>query len=98
MKLKVDEGITVRFDGAQSTDLAYLDSPNKDGKILDSGYAWAFNGDRVTDKVGRVVHWTLTTPGLLKANLAVTDSADGQGANATLTPEVGARKHAVPRP
>src|SRR5438034_1189167 len=54
MKLKVDEGITVRFDGALSSDLAYLDTPNKDGKILDSGYAWDFNGDRVTDKVGRI--------------------------------------------
>src|SRR5438046_4509475 len=66
MKLKVDEGITIRFDGAQSTDLAYLDTPNKDGKILDYGYAWDFNGDGVTAKVGRIGVRNVTQPGLFK--------------------------------
>src|SRR5213596_1259810 len=96
MKLKVDEGITVRFDGAQSTDLAYLDTPNKDGKILDSGYAWDFNGDRVTDKVGRIVDWTFTKPGLFKVNLTVTDSVGWKGANATMTAQVNDTKAPVP--
>jgi len=96
MKLKVDEGITIRFDGAQSTDLAYLDTPNKDGKILDSGYAWDFNGDRVTDKVGRIVDWTFTKPGLFKVNLTVTDSVGWKGANATMTAQVNDTKAPVP--
>ena len=96
MKLKVDEGITVRFDGALSSDLAYLDNPNKDGKILDSGYAWDFNGDRVTDKTGRIVDWTFTKPGLFKVNLTVTDSVGWKGANATITAQVNDTKAPVP--
>src|SRR5437763_3477779 len=96
MKLKVDEGLTIRCDGAQSTDLAYLGTHNKDGKILDSGYASDFNGDRVTDKVGRFVDWTFTKPDLCKVTLTVTDSVGWKGANATMTAQVNDTKAPVP--
>src|SRR5205809_2174908 len=96
MKLKVADGIAIRFDGAQSTDRDYPDTPNKHGKILDSVYAWDFKGDRVTDKVGRIVDWTFTKPGVFKVNLTVTDSVGGKGANATMTAQVNDTKAPVP--
>src|SRR5256712_9487435 len=52
LTLRVDEGTVVRFDGSASTDFAYT---AKVGVILDSGYAWDFNSDRLTDAPGRIV-------------------------------------------
>src|SRR5256885_8563825 len=46
----------------------------KNGVILDSGYAWDFNGDRKTDATGKIVSWTLQKPGNFTVNLTVTDS------------------------
>ena len=94
--LKVDEGIAIRFDGALSTDLAYLNAPNKDGRILDSGYAWDFDGDHKTDKTGRIVDWPFPKPGLFTVNLTVTDSVGWKGANATMTAQVNDTKAPVP--
>jgi len=86
--LKVDQGIEVASTRS-STDLAY---PGKDGKILDSGYVWDFNGDRVTDRTGRVQNYTFPKPGLFKVNLTVTDSVGWKGANATMTAQVNDTK------
>jgi len=93
LTLKVDEGIVIRFDGALSTDLAYPGTP---GKILDSGYAWDFNGDGATDRTGRVQNYTFPKPGLFKVNLTVTDSVGWKGANATLNAQVNDTKAPVP--
>src|SRR5438309_805084 len=91
--LQVDQGIEVRFDGGLSTDLAY---PLKDGKILDSGYVWDFNGDGVTDRTGRVQNYTFPKPGLFKVNLTVTDSVGWKGINATMMAQVNDTKAPVP--
>ncbi len=79
--LKINQGTSVKFDGMLSTDLAY---PGKDGAILDGGFAWDFNGDRITDAPGRTVNWTFNTPGNFEVNLTVTDSVGWKGVNATL--------------
>jgi len=91
--LRVDEGTIVRFDGGASTDLAY---PGKAGVILDSGYAWDFNGDRITDATGRVVSRTLQKPGSFTVNLTVTDSVGWKSVNATMTAIVNDTKGPVP--
>jgi len=91
--LTVAQGIEVRFDGGLSTDLAY---PLKDGKILDSGYVWDFNGDGVTDRTGRVQNYTFPKPGLFKVNLTVTDSVGWKGINATMMAQVNDTKAPVP--
>src|SRR5436309_1813306 len=82
----------VRFDGSASTDFAYT---GKVGVILDSGYAWDFNGDRVTDATGRIVSWTLQKPGTFTINLTVTDSVGWKSANATMTAIVNDTKGPV---
>ncbi|HKW42721.1 MAG TPA: PKD domain-containing protein [Thermoplasmata archaeon] len=91
--LNVDEGTIVRFDGGLSTDNAYT---GKKGVILDSGYAWDFDGDRITDATGRIVNWTLRKPGTFKVNLTVTDSVGWKGANATMTVVVNDTKAPSP--
>src|SRR5438034_489410 len=91
--LRVNEGTVVRFDGSASTDLAYV---GKNGVILDSGYAWDFNGDRKTDATGRIVSWTLQKPGNFTVNLTVTDSVGWKSANATMTAIVNDTKGPVP--
>ena len=83
--LRIDEDIQVRFDAGASTDLAYRGTPDKAGVILSSGYAWDFNGDRVTDASTRVVNWTFDTPGQFTVNLTVTDAVGWKSVNATLT-------------
>jgi len=93
LTLKVDEGIVVRFDGGLSTDLAYPGTP---GKILDSGYAWDFDGDGATDRTGRIQNYTFPKPGVFKVNLTVTDSVGWKGANATLNAQVNDTKAPVP--
>ena len=93
LTLRVDEGTVVRFDGSASTDLAYL---GKDGVILDSGYAWDFNGDRQTDATGRIVSWTLQKPGNFTVNLTVTDSVGWKSVNASMTAIVNDTKGPVP--
>jgi hypothetical protein len=93
MNLSIDEGTPVRFDGSLSTDLAY---PGKNGVILDSGYAWDFNGDRITDVSGRIVNWTFRKPGVFKVNLTVTDSVGWKGTNATMNLTVNDTKAPVP--
>jgi len=93
LTLRVDEGTVVRFDGSASTDLAYL---GKDGVILDSGYAWDFNGDRKTDATGKVVSWTLQKPGNFTVNLTVTDSVGWKSVNASMTAIVNDTKGPVP--
>ncbi len=91
--LKVDEGTIVRFDGGLSTDLAY---PGKNGVILNSGYSWDFNGDRIADATGRVVNWTFQKPGNFKVNLTVTDSVGWKSINATMNATVNDTKGPVP--
>ncbi len=93
LTLRVDEGVVVRFDGSASTDFAYT---GKVGVILDSGYAWDFNGDRLTDATGRIVSWTLQKPGTFTINLTVTDSVGWKSANATMTAIVNDTKGPVP--
>ncbi len=91
--LSVNEGIPVRFDGGLSTDLAY---PGKNGVILNSGYSWDFNGDRIADASGRIVNWTFRTPGRFFVNLTVTDSVGWKSVNATMTAIVNDTKPPVP--
>ncbi|TLZ83584.1 MAG: hypothetical protein E6K03_04530 [Methanobacteriota archaeon] len=93
LTLRVDEGTVVRFDGSASTDFAYT---GKVGVILDSGYAWDFNGDRLTDATGRIVSWTLQKPGTFTINLTVTDSVGWKSVNATMTAIVNDTKGPVP--
>jgi len=83
--LKINQGTTVKFDGALSTDLAYA---GKNGVILDGGYAWDFNGDRITDATGRTINWTFNKPGTFDANLTVTDGVGWKGVNATVHVQV----------
>jgi hypothetical protein len=90
--LKVDEGVLVKFDGGLSTDLAYV---GKDGVILNSGYSWDFNGDRIADAVGRIVNHTFPKPGNFTVNLTVTDSVGWKSVNATLTAIVNDTKGPV---
>src|SRR5207245_2005957 len=87
------QGTLGRFDGSGSTDLAYV---GKNGVILDSGYAWDFNGDRATDATGRIVTWTLRKPGNFTINLTVTDSVGWKSVNATMTAIVNDTKGPVP--
>lgn len=91
--LRVNEGTVIKFDGSASTDQAYV---GKVGVILDSGYAWDFNGDRRTDATGRIVSWTLQKPGNFTINLTVTDSVGWKGVNATITAIVNDTKGPVP--
>src|SRR3989475_125840 len=93
LTLRVDEGTVVRFDGSASTDFAYT---GKVGVILDSGYAWDFNGDWLTDATGRIVSRTLQKPGTFTINLTVTDSVGWKSANATMTAIVNDTKGPVP--
>ena len=93
LTLRVDEGTVVRFDGSASSDFAYT---GKVGVILDSGYAWDFNGDRLTDATGRIVSWTLQKPGTFTINLTVTDSVGWKSVNATMTAIVNDTKGPVP--
>src|SRR2546427_10407526 len=69
LTLRVDEGVVVRFDGSASTDFAYT---GKVGAILDAGYAWDINGDRLKDATGRIVSWTLRKPRTFTINLTAT--------------------------
>ncbi len=85
LTLEINQGTTVRFDGVLSTDLAYA---GKNGVILESGYAWDFNGDRITDATGRTVNWTFNKPGTFGVNMTVTDSVGWKGANATMHVQV----------
>ena len=80
--LQVNQDTIVRFDGGLSTDLAF---PGKSGIILNGGYSWDFNGDRIADAVGRVVNWTFEKPGNFTVNLTVTDSVGWKSPNASLT-------------
>ena len=91
--LSVNQGTTVRFDGSLSTDLAY---PGKAGVIPNSGYAWDFDGDRITDATGRVVNWTFNKPGKFIVNLTATDGVGWKGANASMTVTVNDTQAPVP--
>ena len=93
LTLRVDEGTVVRFDGSASTDAAYT---GKAGVILDPGYAWDFDGDRITDVTGRIVTRTLQKPGSFTINLTVTDSVGWKSVNATMTAIVNDTKGPVP--
>lgn len=83
--LELDQDTMVKFDGSLSTDLAYA---GKAGVIQGSGYAWDFNGDRITDATGKIVNWTFEKPGYLTVNLTVTDAVGWKGVNATLKLQV----------
>ena len=83
--LRVNEDFQVRFDAGFSTDLAYRGTPDKAGVILANGYAWDFNGDRITDATTRVVNWTFPLPGQFTVNLTVTDAVGWKSVNASLT-------------
>ncbi len=80
--LHVNQGTVIRFDGSLSTDQAYS---GKSGVIQNSGYAWDFNQDKITDATGRVVNWTFNKPGKFVVNLTVTDSVGNKGTNVSLT-------------
>ena len=82
VKLEVDEGIPVKFDGGPSTDGAYF---GKNGTILDGGFSWDFNGDRIADATGRIVTHTFSKPGNFTVNLTVTDSVGWKSGNASMT-------------
>lgn len=89
--LKVDQGTQVRLYGDLSTDLAY---PGKNGVIQDSGYGWAFSGDKAT---GRTVDWTFRKAGWIYVNLTVTDSVGWKSRNATLKVQVNDTTAPVPQ-
>ncbi len=91
--LRVNEGTLVRFDGGLSTDLAY---PGKPGVILDSGYSWDFDGDRIADATGRIANYSFPKPGQFRLNLTVTDSVGWKSTNATMTAIVNDTKAPVP--
>jgi len=93
VKLKVDEGIPVKFDGGPSTDGAY---PGKNTTILDGGFSWDFNGDRIADATGRIVTHTFSKPGNFTVNLTVTDSVGWKSANASMTAIINDTKAPVP--
>ncbi len=91
--LKVNETTMVKFT-ATATDLAYT---GKNGVIQNSGYAWDFNGDRITDATGRVVNWTFSKPGTFTVNLTVTDAVGWKGTNVSMTVQVNDTQPPVPR-
>ena len=91
--LQINEGSVVRFDGSMSSDVAY---PGKAGVIPNSGYAWDFNGDNITDATGRVVNWTFNKPGRFNVTLKVTDGVGWTSANATLVATVNDTQAPVP--
>ena len=80
--LHINQGAVIRFDGSRSSDLAYT---GQNGIIPNTGYAWDFNGDRITDATGRIVNWTFDKPGQFTVNLTVTDSVGWKGVNASMT-------------
>ena len=80
--LHVNQGAVIRFDGGLSTDVAY---PGKAGVILNSGYAWDFTQDNITDATGRIANGTFNKPGTFLVNLTVTDSVGNKAANVSLT-------------
>ncbi len=82
MSLHANEGVAIRFDASLSTDLAYTGKP---GVILNSGYAWNWGADKVTDAVGRIANNTFSKPGIFTVNLTVTDSVGNKAANVSLT-------------
>ena len=84
MNLSVNQGTTIRFDGGLSTDVAFTNPFTKNGVIPNSGYAWDFNGDHITDATGVVVNWTFNRPGYVTVNLTVTDGVGLKSANATM--------------
>jgi PKD repeat protein len=90
--LRVDEGIPVSFSGILSQDLAF---PGKNGVILNSGYAWDFDGNGTVDATGRNVTHTFDKPGVFRVNLTVTDSVGLKGTNATMTAQVNDTKAPV---
>jgi len=87
--LRVNEDERVRFDGGPSSDLAFANRPeggNRTGVIRETGgYAWDFDGDRITDATTRVVNWTFVDPGNFTVNLTVTDGVGWESSNATIT-------------
>jgi PKD repeat protein len=86
--LKVNEDTRVRFDGAPSTDQAFINATyggNKTGIIPASGFAWDFDGDNITDATTRIVNWTFDDPGNFTVNLTVTDGVGWKSLNATIT-------------
>jgi len=91
--LAFDQGATVRFDGSLSSDQAYA---GKAGIIPNAGYAWDFNGDRITDATGRIVNWTFNKPGQFTLNLTLTDGVGWKGANASMTVTVNDTQAPVP--
>lgn len=91
--LRVDSGIPVIFRGGTSSDYAY---PGKRGVILDAGFAWDFDGNKVVDATGRTVTHAFTKPGNFTLNLTVTDSVGWKGVNATMTVVVNDTKAPVP--
>jgi len=91
--LSVNEGTAVRFDGGFSTDFAYT---GKKGVILNTGYSWDFDADRIADATGRIINWTFRKPGQFKVNLTVTDSVGWKSLNATMNATVNDTKGPSP--
>ncbi|HII41309.1 MAG TPA: PKD domain-containing protein [Thermoplasmata archaeon] len=92
--IQFDQGTVVKFDGSLSSDQAY---PGKAGVIPNSGYAWDFNGDNITDATGQVTSWTFNTPGRFNVTLKATDGVGWKSANATMTVTVNDTQAPVPR-
>ena len=84
MNISVNQGTSIRFDGSLSSDVAFTSPFTKKGVIPNSGYAWDFNGDHITDATGVVVNWTFNQPGYVTVNLTVTDGVGLKSANATM--------------
>lgn len=93
LTLRVNEDIPIRFDGLLSTDIAY---PGKPGFILDAGYSWDFDGNRISDRTGRIVNHSFATPGRFTVNLTVTDSVGWKSTNATMIAIVNDTTASVP--
>lgn len=98
--VRTNQHARFRFDGGLSTDMAYVNATyggTRAGTILDTGYAWDFDEDNVTDLRGRVVNYTFDTAGNFTVNLTVTDSVGWKAGNISVIFIVNDTTPPVPR-
>lgn len=77
--VRINEDVSIKFDGSQSSDLMYGSTP---GKVTE--WHWDFDSDGVEDRDGQSVNWTYSTPGHYNATLWVVDAVGHKSANATV--------------